>query len=191
MSRVQFDARNPAVVQYIAHPGAPAQTLHRCGQHYHLPVEHVQRPGEVTPRDRHLVAGATPPLAALGAIVEIHTVFAAEVVSPCQDPESIDCCRGQALVLAYSARVVSGGSGPIPARPPGSHELAEYSGSTTGADRPEEHGCKPPAQWSFARGDHFTVGQEQLRHSFPRQGAQEARPLQSGERLSGDLTIVR
>ena len=122
-------------------------------------------------------------------MVEIHTAYAAQVPNPCTDPEGTSCCGGQALVLAWNAQVIAGGSGPIPARPPGQSSLSEWSGSTTGPDKPEEHGCKGPAQWSFAMGS-FRVGQQQLHVSFPIKGAQDARPLQTGANLSCDLTLV-
>ncbi|HLX09417.1 MAG TPA: hypothetical protein VKY89_16310 [Thermoanaerobaculia bacterium] len=189
-SRVSFNPLDPSRVLYIPRPGDPAQTLHLCGQHYHMPVENIQGPGQVTPRPQWLEPHVVPPLARVGAIVEIHTAYAAQVPNPCTDPEGTSCCGGQALVLAWTAHVIAGGSGPIPARPPGQASLSEWSGSTTGPDKPEEHGCKGPAQWSFALGD-FRVGQHQLQVSFPQKGAQEARPLQTGANLSCDLTLIR
>jgi len=189
-SRVSFNPNTPNQLLYISRPGDPPRTLHRCGQHYHLPVENLQRNGEITPRNQWLQPGVTPPLAKVGAIVEIHTAYAENVPNPCDDLEGTSCCGGQALVLAWNARVTAGGSGLIPPRPPTFRDLDEWSGSTTGQDKPEEQGCKSPAQWSFALGD-FTVGQSQLSVRFPKQGAQVARPLQAPNRLSCDLTSIR
>ena len=157
-------------IQYYARPGCAPQTLQRCGQHYHAPVENTQGcPGETGP-----------------GWVEVHTVFAAEVSSGNCDPVTLDCCKkGPFVVLAYSARVTPGGVA-TPIVPPGGRPLAEWSGSTTNADMIFGE-CKPPAEWSFRLDCGFTVSEEQLKslkHPDP------ARPLQPCHRLSRDLTKV-
>jgi hypothetical protein len=167
---------------YAPRAGGPPVTLHRCGQHYHHPVENVQGcRGEASGDD-----DATEP-GAVGTRIEIHTVYAANREHPegC-DPETLDCCTdGPFLVRGFAAEVTErGGDGPI--SPPEGRPLAEWSGSTTGAEvEPDE--CKPAATWSFRLGCGFTVSKAQVdrfRHPDP------ARPLQQGDRLSRDLTKV-
>jgi hypothetical protein len=166
---------------YLPRPGGAPQTLHRCGQHYHLPIENPQGCENEAPA----AAEAPPPP---GTRIEIHTVYAANPVPPpgC-DPETLACCtEGPFLVRAFSATVkAGGGDGPI--EPPDGLPLAEWSGSTTGAEA-EPGECKPAAQWSFRLGCGFTVSEAQVkrfRHPDP------ARPLQSGDRVSRDLTLVQ
>ena len=164
---------------YLPRPGGAPRTLHRCGQHYHLPIENPQGcDGEAGGQE------APPPP---GTRIEIHTVYAANAVPPpgC-DPETLACCtEGPFLVRAFSATVTAGGKdGPISV--PAGHPLAEWSGSTTGAEA-EPGECKPAALWSFRLGCDFTVSEAQVKrfhHPDP------ARPLQSGDRVSRDLTLV-
>jgi len=166
-------------IQYYARPGCVPQTLQRCGQHYHAPVENTQGCGgeasvrtgeEVRPGDR----------------VEVHTVFASKVKPDNCDPTTLGCCEeGPFVVLAYSATVTQGGEA-TPIVPPSGRPLAEWSGSTTNADsKPGE--CKPPAQWSFRLGCDFKISEAQLKtlkHPDP------ARGVQPCNRLSRDLTKV-
>jgi hypothetical protein len=170
-------------VQYRARPNCAPQTLRFCGQHYHSPVENTQGcRGEVRPAETAAGVEVKP-----GDLVEIHTVYAARVhpFDDC-DPVTLECCEaGPFVVLAYSATVTRGGP-EEPIVPPTGRPLAEWSGSTTNADRyPGE--CKPPAQWSFRLGCDFRVSEGQLKalkHPDP------ARGLQPCNRLSRDLTQV-
>lgn len=155
----------------------PGQTLYRCGQHYHFPIENPQGcPGEITE------ASEVKP----GEWVEIHTVYAAKVRREECDPESLGCCEeGPFVVRAFNAKVTAGGSKePIP--PPTGRPLAEWSGSTTGKES-EPNECKPAAAWSFRLGCDFTVSEAQL-SLF--KGPHAARPVQTGSRVSRDLTLV-
>lgn len=165
---------------YLPRPGGPEVTLHRCGQHYHFPIENPQGCGGET---GEYGEGKPGP----GSRIEIHTVYAANDEHPRDcDPETLACCTtGPFLVRAFSATIAErGGDGPI--SPPAGRPLAEWSGSTTGAEsRPGE--CKPAAQWSLRLGCGFTVSAaqvERFHHVDP------ARPVQQGERLSRDLTLV-
>jgi len=169
-------------VQYRARPGCAPQILQLCGQHYHAPIENTQGcQGE--PKEPGKAGGEVKP----GDRVEIHTVYASRVhpFSGC-DPVTLDCCEaGPFVVLAYSATVTAGGQAE-PIVPPTGRPLAEWSGSTTNADRyPGE--CKPPAQWSFRLGCDFKVSEAQLK---PLKHPDPARGLQPCNRLSRDLTRV-
>jgi len=177
-------------VQYRARRDCAPQTLRVCGQHYHFPVENRQEcDGEARPSDK---AGGE---VKTGDRIEIHTVYAAKVhpFNDC-DPVTLDCCEaGPFVVLAWSATVIAGSEGaPIapltwpPIVPPTGRPLAEWSGSTTNADRyPGE--CKPPAEWSFRLGCAFRVSDTQLK---PLKYPKPARDLQPCNRLSRDLTRV-
>jgi hypothetical protein len=92
--------------------------------------------------------------------------------------------KGPFLVRAFNAKVTAGGSGPI--EPPPGRPLAEWSGSTTCPDCAPGI-CKAAAQWSFRLGCGFELGIEQLRRF---RHPHEARGLQTGYRLSHDLTLV-
>lgn len=171
---------------YLPRAGGPPLTLVRCGQHYHFPIENHQGcDGEWAASEAAMESdGAVPPP---GSWVEVHTVYAAKRRPPDEcDSETLSCCKeGPFLVRAFNARVTAeGGGGAI--IPPSGRPLAEWSGSTTGPDT-EPNQCKPPAMWSFRLGCHFTVSAAQLarfKHADP------ARPLQTGDRLSRDLTLV-
>ena len=176
----------PASAEYLPRPGGPPQTLYRCGQHYHFPIETPQGcKGEAAAGGHSAAgeAGAPPPP---GSRVEIHTVYAAnETAPPNCDPETLDCCTDPPfLVRAFSATVTARGEeGPIVT--PVGRPLAEWSGSTTGAG---DEKCKPAAMWSFRLGCRFTVTEAQLKQF---KHADPARPVQEGDRLSRDLTLVR
>jgi hypothetical protein len=164
---------------YLPRPGGEPRTLHRCGQHYHLPIENPQGcEGEAGGQE------APPPP---GSRIEVHTVYAANRVPPpgC-DPETLECCTEPPfLVRGFSATVTAGGeAGPIVV--PAGRPLAEWSGSTTGAEA-EPGECKPAALWSFRLGCGFTVSEAQVRQFHH---ADPARPVQSGDRVSRDLTLV-
>ena len=170
-------------VVYLPRPGGPPQTLHRCGQHYHFPIENPQGCRGEGAATLAAGDGAPPP----GSWVEVHTVYAANAEPPPDcDPETLACCTEPPFVVrAFSAKVTARG-GDRPIEPPGGLPLAEWSGSTTGPDR-EPGECKPAALWSFRLGCGFTVSAAQLarfRHADP------ARPVQSGARVSRDLTLV-
>ncbi len=177
-------------VDLRARPGACAMRLVRCGQHYHAPVENVQGcPGETVLMP---LSGKTP---RLGQWIEVHTVYAPEVKPPgtC-DPESLNCCVGHpVLVLGFSAKVVAG-TLDRPILTPTTGQLAEWSGSNTGPDAARGD-CKPvAAYWSFRltqpRCAAPGITQAQLTRHLPG-GAQGARDLQAGPRISKDLVLVR
>lgn len=165
---------------YLSRPGGAPVTLVRCGQHYHFPIENPQGCGGETGE----TGEAAPPI---GSRIEIHTVYAANCKHPPDcDPETLACCTtAPFLVRAFSATIAErGGDGPI--SPPAGRPLAEWSGSTTGAEV-EPNECKPAAMWSFRLGCEFTVSKAQVdrfNHADP------ARPVQEGDRLSRDLTKV-
>lgn len=172
---------DPNVIAYLARAGVTSQTLSRCGQHYHFPIETPQGcPGEIPATDE--AAEKPKP----GQWVEFHTVYATKVRPSGCDPETLDCCEaGPFVVRAFAAKVTAGGM-PGPILLPTGRPLAEWTGSTTGKEAvPNE--CKPEANWSFRLGCDFTVSEAQLslfRHVDP------ARPLQPADRLSRDLTLV-
>lgn len=168
------------------------QTLKRCDQHYHVPVENTQGchgektgtlppPGQVPPPDQW---------------IEIHTVYAPEIDPDPKCADGLDhdlkCCKGEPVVVrGFSARVTLNGT-PVPAATPiipaDGRLLAEWTGSNTGPDKPEERGCKPiKAEWSFLLNCEIKVSQSQLR-VFPK--AHGARPVQTGDKLSQNLTLV-
>lgn len=167
---------------YTPRAGGRPQTLHRCGQHYHFPIENQQGcKGVPAPRLDGKTGKPGP-----GQWIEVHTVYAAKARTGGCDPETLDCClEAPFVVRSFEAKVIPLGLiGPIV--PPPGRPLAEWSGSTTGReDKPGE--CKPAAQWSFRLGCGFTVSVGQLSrfHHFD-----PARPLQTGDRISRDLTLV-
>jgi hypothetical protein len=172
----------PDTIEYLPRGGGRPQILRRCSQHYHYPIEDPQGcPGELPPRG---TPGTLPPP---GEWVEVHTAYAARVAEVCIDPESTDCCLEQpVLVRAFSAKVTADGpDGPI-VEPTG-RPLFEWSGSTTSPDK-EPNECKKPAEWSFRLSCDLTVSEAQLRR-FRR--VDKARDLQTGDRLSRDLTLVQ
>jgi hypothetical protein len=155
-------------IVYKPRPDVRGQRLWRCDQHYHVPIE--------TPQ-------GCPPQ---GDWVEVHTVYAAVVSRhDCLD-ENLTCCLlGPFVVRGFSAKVTSGGNVP-PIIPPTGRPLAEWSGSNTGPDQ-DPNICKPvAAQWSFRLGCGFNVPRNQLPGK-----PHGARPLQSGDRVSKDLTLVQ
>jgi hypothetical protein len=167
----------PDSIEYTPRASGTPTTLARCGQHYHLPIEATQGcKGEVTP-------GHEPKP---GSWVEVHTVYAFKVRREGCDPETLACCEvGPFLVRAFAARVTAKGKDE-PIVPPPGLPLAEWSGSTTGADK-EPAQCKPAAQWSFRLGCDFTLSEAQIHHF---EHADPARPVQPPSRLSKDLTLV-
>jgi hypothetical protein len=176
-------------IEYLPRVGGPPQTLYRCGQHYHFPIETPQGCGGKAAAGGHSAAGeagaahADPPPPR--SWVEIHTVYAANQVAPANcDPETLACCIDPPfLVRAFGAKVTAGGR-PEPIVPPAGRPLAEWSGSTTGAG---SEACKPAALWSFHLGCRFTVSEAQLKEFNHRD---PARPEQTGDKLSRDLTLV-
>lgn len=187
-------AKDGSSLEYRPRCDGPVQTLKRCGQHFHCHVENVQGcPGE-TPTP----PGGTPaPCGALmgGNRIEVHTVYSAVVKESCDDPEGLTCCLvGPVVVLGFMGTVTGdnvGGRIPTPFHffAPGRPDvpLAEWSGSATGPDKPKNE-CKIPVQWSFALGCGVDVSLRQLHENFKL--PQEARPLQTGNRVSKDLTLI-
>jgi hypothetical protein len=161
--------------------------LHRCSQHYHCRIENVQAcPGQRgAPAAGESECPANPPV---GSWVEIHTVYHnGPVINP--TPEGLDRCLPETLVVVgYHAKVTSEAvRPPVPVHfgPPS----AEWSGSATNVDPPPPAppDCKAAAYWSFALGCDFKVSEEQLKAFTHPDGA---RALQTGNRLSHDLTHV-
>lgn len=178
---------DPAKVIYSPRDGGDPQPLYRCGQHYHFPIEnHQWCVGEVTGEHRQSVRP--------GDVVEVHTVYASKVnrdrctgaeAAGCCDPQTLDCClEPPFLVRAFSATVTREG-GPGPIEVPAGRPLAEWSGSSTGSEKWRGE-CKVAAEWSFRLGCGFELSEAQLRPFTP----QEARQLQTGPRISCDLTLV-
>ncbi|HVT15298.1 MAG TPA: hypothetical protein VHQ90_03825 [Thermoanaerobaculia bacterium] len=170
-------------IVYRSRPEGPELTLLRCDQHYHFPIETPQG----CPADR--AAGGKPVPAARptqpGDWIEVHTVYAAVVSrKDCLD-ENLKCCLvGPFVVRGFSAKVTSGGNVP-PIIPPIGRPLAEWSGSNTGPDQDPKI-CKPLAvQWSFQLGCGFEVPLKELPGK-----PHGARPVQSGDLVSKDLTLV-
>lgn len=170
---------------YTPRGGGDAVKLSRCGQHYHCGIENFQGcPGQRPTTNPSQTCRPVAP----GGWVEIHTVYAAEVVRdrPC-DPETLECCKtGPFVVMAYQAKL----AGPTPTVAPvpvlWGLPAAEWSGSNTNWD--PVGACKPvPAQWSFILGCNFSVSASQLRLF---RHADTLRRLQPENRLSHDLTRV-
>src|SRR5262249_41541260 len=94
-------------IVYTPRGGGKPETLRRCGQHYHYPIENLQPlgPGQPTPGTE----GGKP---AAGDWVEVHTVYALKLnPEPC-DPETLQCCLvGPFVVLGYHAKVTAGAGG--------------------------------------------------------------------------------
>ena len=168
---------------------AKPETLYRCGQHYHVPVEDVQGcAGEAvvtTPP-----ATEKPWVPGPGQWIEVHTVYSSAPPQPPCNPESLGCCTGKTnLVLGFSAEVVAAG-GSTPILTPPANQFAEWSGSNTGPDKLRPTDCKETAvEWSFRLGCTFRVGQDQLGKHLPG-GPQGARALQGGSRVKPDLLLV-
>jgi hypothetical protein len=155
--------------------------LKRCGQHYHCQVENIQP----TCRQESSTRECGEPT--LNSWVEIHTLYAEKMATGNCDPEETPgCCETEAegdpiLVMAFQAKVTSGGSPLHPIPLPWGAATARWSGSTTGTKEPRL--CKPPAQWNFLLGCNFTVSQQQIRLF---RHIEQARPPQY--QLSDDLT---
>jgi len=168
------------------------QTLLRCDQHYHVPVENTQGcPGERSSGSQK--GKETPPV---GQWIELHTVYALQVSNDTKCADHLDhdlkCCLAPPfVVVAFSAKV-AGDQSPVPPviqppKPPEVKLISEWSGSTTGPDDATK--CKPtPAQWNFAQGCNFTVPRNQLEQLFHE--AHPARDVQTGNLVSRDLTLV-
>lgn len=167
------------------------QTLKRCDQHYHVPVENTQgcdgeKTGTLPP------PGRVPPP---NQWIEIHTVYAPDIDPDPKCADGLDhdlkCCKGEPVVVrGFSAKVTLNGTSVTPGTPiipADGRLLAEWTGSNTGPDKREERGCKPiKAEWSFLLNCEIKVSQSQLR-VFPK--AHGARPVQT-TRLSQNLTLV-
>jgi hypothetical protein len=166
-------------VRYRARGSTTTWELSRCSQHYHPQLENRQPQCTMPPGS-----------------VEIHTVYS---FRPRCIREDTSCCTQEpgtqqpVVVLAYQARV--GGEARLPVSVFWGPPWAQWSGSTTGPDKPGEPcfgqqpdgACKPHAQWSFVMRCDLQVSQGQLdifKHPEP------ARPIQPPSRLSGDLTLV-
>lgn len=170
-------------IYYTPRAGGERQQLFLCGQHYHCYVENHQRCLDVPEPTRKARCPEHP---SPGDWIEVHTVYAAEVASPCDDPEGLTCCLKQPfLVRAYQANVTAGGVEPLP--DPWNLPLIQWSGSTTGPDR-HRNECKPAAQWSFTPGCELKVSKELLESRFHHPHG--VRGLQPENRLSKDLTLV-
>lgn len=178
------NAKEPDTIEFRG------QTLYRCDQHYHVPVENTQG----IPNERVIKPPAPPSPPPAGQWIEVHTVYAAKVSTADECKNRLDhdltCCAEPPFVVrGFSAKVVADGqpsSNPI--TPPQGTIFAEWSGSNTGPDKPKEQGCKPTAaQWSFLMGDKFTVTQGEL-HAFPK--PHEAREVQGCNLISPNLTLV-
>lgn len=179
-------------LQYRPRETAAEETLYRCGQHYHVPVEDVQG---CTGEAEVITPPVSPPgkEPAPGQWIEVHTAYSSNrPPSDCADPESLDCCTGKTvLVLGFSAKVAEKGDN-LPILTPESKRLAEWSGSSTGLKYPKESptDCKGPAVWSYRLGCTFKVNQTQLAQRL-KGGPQAARPLQGADRVSHDLYLVK
>lgn len=156
-------------------------TLHRCAQHYHCRIENVQGcPAEHEPRAPEAACPREPPV---DSWVEIHTVYHQGPLRV-PTPQELDLCTEQPLVVVAHHAQVTRDTTPLPLvhfGPPS----AEWSGSSTNPEPPD---CKPAAYWAFALGCGFRVSQKQLFDGFDH--PEEPRPLQTGDRLSSDLTHV-
>lgn len=171
-------ANNWNNIVYKPRGGGPEQTLYLCGMHYHDHPENAQG------------CRATPD-------VEVHYVYASKVKPGNCDFRHLDCClEGPFVVVAEQyhveapAKDANSKLGDWRKPLPGSKgmQYAEWSGSTTGPDKhPGE--CKPAALWSFVLFCDGTIDPPTLRFFFGDKG-QDARALQTGARISRDLTLV-
>ncbi len=171
-------ANNWNNIIYKPRGGGPEQTLYLCGMHYHDSPENAQG------------CRFTPD-------VEVHYVYASRVKPQGCDFRHLDCClAGPFVVIAEQyklqapAKDANSELGDWRTPHPGSEAMqyAEWSGSTTGPDHhPGE--CKSAAQWSFVLFCDGTIDPFTLKFFFGEKG-QEARALQSGARVSRDLTLV-
>lgn len=169
-------------VFYTPRGEKPRYQLFLCSQHYHCYPENYQQCLNVPPpTGKETCKGL-----AAGDWIEVHTAYAAKVASPCNKPESLDCClTPPVLVRGYHAKITTGGNDPLP--DPWDLPLIQWSGSSTGPDKTRNE-CKAAAQWSFTPGCELRVSKEvvekRFRHPDP------PRALQPPNRLSKDLTLV-
>ena len=173
------------------------QTLLRCDQHYHVPVENTQGcPNERSGTPPH--DGPPPP----DQWVEIHTVYSPQIkdAPECKDPvdQNLSCCLGEPKVVrGFSAKVentpgLKSGSGQKPGEgpinPANGRPLAEWTGSNTGGPVDCPGPCKDvQAEWSSLLTCEITVTQHQLEQLGH---AHAARCPQLPPRLSDDLFLV-
>lgn len=180
-------------VVYRPRGGGREQTLHLCGMHYHRAPENDQGCRKAGSRPETAGGGA----ARAGDLVELHYAYAASIKTEGCDFRHLDCCVDMPyLVYAEQVNVVDpsdpAASGPhrwrLPGGRPQPQRFAEWTGSTTGPDKqPGE--CKPEAQWSFRLDCGTMIDPLTLAILFGPEG-QDARPLQTGDRLSRDLFLV-
>jgi len=177
------DAKEPETIKFRG------QTLYRCDQHYHVPVENTQ--GCANEQNGKPPEHGVPPP---DQWIEVHTVYAAGVSDEekCKDrlDHNLECCTKPPFVVSGFSAKVAGDGQPShkPITPPTGTLFAEWSGSNTGPDKPNEGGCKPiAAQWSFLMGCEFKVAQSQLEVFHEAHGS---RPVQSCNRISNDLALV-
>ncbi|HXO21356.1 MAG TPA: hypothetical protein VOA87_15700 [Thermoanaerobaculia bacterium] len=174
-------------IVYTPKGGTPTRLL-RCGQHYHCWIENLQ---PECPGQHATAAGGPadgcPKLPPVGSWVEVHTVYSPRLAGGNCDPETLNCCAGEPVVVMGQHLKVTAGTTPGPVPVAWGPPWAEWSGSNTGPDIPPGS-CKPiSAHWSFALGCNSTVSLGQL-GLFHHQD--QARGLQPPVRLSKDLTHV-
>jgi hypothetical protein len=161
-------------IQYQGH------TLYRCDKHYHVPVENIQGCSDES------VNRSTPsaPLP-IDQWIEIHTVYASEVSTTGKCATGLDhdleCCLKPPFVVIGSSAKVAATDSPL-----AYSDWVEWSGSTTGKD--DATGCKPvPAEWHFGLGCNVTMTPKTIEDLGK---AHPARPVQSPQRVSVDLTLL-
>jgi hypothetical protein len=172
-------------IKYELRPGV-TKTLYRCSQHYHCHIENVQACNKesAAPAGGESACPAKPPV---GSWIEVHTAYHdAPAVIP--TPEDLGSCDLKTVVVVgYHAKVTEDSvTSPIPVQfgPP----AAEWSGSSTGPDKPPVPECKVAAFWHFALGCDFKLSQQELVKDFHH--PEEARGLQPADRVSKDLTYI-
>jgi hypothetical protein len=176
---------DPKLIKYELRPGI-IKTLYRCSQHYHCHIENVQTCNKesAAPAGGESACPAKPPV---GSWIEVHTAYHdAPAVIP--TPEDLGSCDLKTVVVVgYHAKVTEDPvTSPIPVHfgPP----AAEWTGSSTGPDKPPVPECKVAAYWHFALGCDFKLSQQELVKEFHH--PEEARGLQPPDRLSKDLTHI-
>jgi hypothetical protein len=178
--------RDANSINYELRPGVH-KILHLCSQHYHCHIENVQECNKesAAPAGGESACPAEPPV---GSWIEVHTAYHdAPAVIP--TPEDLGSCDLKTVVVVgYHARVTKDSihlpTIPIYFGPP----AAEWSGSSTGPDKPPVPECKVAAFWHFALGCDFKLGQQLLVEDFHH--PEEARGLQPPNRVSKDLTHI-
>ena len=172
-------------VRYAPRAGVQ-EVLHRCSQHYHCRIENVQGCAKESAAP---AAGqsACPARPVVGSWVEVHTVYhLGPTVTP--TPEGLEQCDPATLVVVgYQAQVTTA---PVTSPIPVHFELpaAEWTGSSTGVDKPPPPECKVAAFWRFALGCNFRLSEQQLVKFFMH--PEEAREIQPPNRRSRDLTHI-